>query len=104
MGITINEQIELDSNIAIQNVYITIRGQFAIHKINNNYQVSASCIGYKDQDSYENSRNPILHIRVSEQLQSVSSNTDFYTILYSKLKTRVKEIFKNDNLTFQDVL
>ena len=104
MGITINEQIELDSNITIQNVYITIRGQFAIHKINNNYQVSASCIGYKDHHSYEMDRNPILHIRVTEKLQSVSSNTDFYTILYTKLKTRVKEIFKNDNLTFEDVL
>jgi len=104
MGITINEQIELDSNIALQNVYITIKGQFAIHKINNNYQVSASCIGYKDHHSYENGRNPILHIRVTEQLQSVSSNIDFYTILYNKLKNRVKEIFKNDNLTFEDVL
>jgi hypothetical protein len=104
MGITINEQIELDSNIALQNVYITIKGQFAIHKINNNYQVSATCIGYKDYNSYEMGKNPILHIRVTEQLQSVSSNTDFYTIVYTKLKTRVKEIFKNDNLTFEDML
>jgi hypothetical protein len=104
MGITINEQIELDSSITIQNVYITIKGQFAIHKINNNYQVSATCIGYKNYQSYENNRNPILHIRVTEQLQSVSSNTDFYTIVYTKLKTRVKEIFKNDNLTFVNML
>jgi hypothetical protein len=104
MGIIINEQIELESNITLQNVYITIRGQFAIHKINNNYQISATCIGYKNHDSYEMARNPILHIRVSEQLQSVSSNTDFYTILYTKLKTRVREVFKNDNLTFEDML
>lgn len=103
MGITINEQIELDSNITLQNVYITIKGQFAIHKMNNNYQVSATCIGYKDFHSYEIGSNPILHIRVTEQLQTVS-NTDFYTILYTKIKTRAKEIFKNDNLTFQDML
>jgi hypothetical protein len=104
MGITINEQIELDSNIALQNVYITIKGQFTIHKINNNYQVSASCIGYKDHHSYEMDKNAILHIRVTEQLQSVSSNTDFYSILYTKLKNRTKEIFNNDNLTFVDML
>ncbi len=104
MGFTINEEIELDNSITLQNIYFTIKGEFQVYKnkLTGLYEIGATSIGYKNLHSYQGGKNPIIHFRITETIQNL--NVNFYTIIYNKIKNRAKEIFKNENLTFEDRL
>jgi len=109
MGFTIVQSVDVSdgSGIYLDNCYITIQGQFKIERRknaytnSNEYYLSAGSMLYRDKLAYDNQKNPIM-VNIFIEKHIIGSETDFYRIVYDTLKLRVKEIFKNHNLTFVD--